>query len=169
MALDRHEEEARLRHGFRRVVVVAFLHVEGAVVGHLEHSDILDFRIAGLVVLRHAGMNAFAAADAAGQIEGVDKFHAVHRLVVAHVRPDPVLPLDLVLDPGQHLLHLLRAELLVIFLQELLGGAEVADLAQRREAGRHRGHAGRQGRRYPQEAAPGHPGFGRIKGHGSRS
>src|SRR5208283_5638511 len=98
VALDRHVEDARLRHRLRRIVVVPLVHVEGAVVGHLQHADVLDLRVAGLVVLRYAGVDALAAADAAGQVEGVDELDAVHWLVVAHMRPDPVLALHLVLD-----------------------------------------------------------------------
>ncbi len=135
--------------------MVALLQVEGAVVGHLQHADVLDLGVAGLVVLGDAGVDALAAADAAGQVERVDKLDPVHRLEIAHVRPDAVLVLHFVLDPGQDDLHLLRGHLLVVLLEELVDGGELPQLAQRGQAGRDRGGAGREHGRGAQEAAAG--------------
>ena len=97
LALHRHVEKALLRHRLGIVIVVGLLHVERAV-RQPQHADVLDLRIARLVVLRDAGVDAFAAADAAGQVQAIDKLDAVHRLEVAHVRADAVLLLDFVLD-----------------------------------------------------------------------
>ena len=107
----------------------------------LEHPDVLNLRTPGLIVLGDAGVHALAAPDAAGEVETVDKLDPVHRLEVAHMRPDPVLFFHLTLDALEDPGHVGRREFLVVFLKELLGVREVAEFTQRRKAGRERGES----------------------------
>ena len=137
LALDGHVEEAFFGDRLRGVVVIALFHVHRAV-RHFEHADVLDFRIPGLIILLDAAVNTFSAANAARQVERINELDAVHGLEVAHVRTNPVLPLDLVFDALKHLGHLFRCQFLVVLLQEFLGGGKIFHFKQRRQTGSQR-------------------------------
>ena len=155
LALHRHVEVTLFRHGFRRIKVVGLVNVQRAV-GQLENADVLNFGIARLVVFRHAGVDAFAAADAARQIQAIDVFDAVHRFQIPHMGAQAVLLLHFVLDSFQNFVHVLRRHLLVVLLQEPLHSGEIVHFQQRLEAGGQRGQAGCQHGGSAQEAAAAH-------------
>src|ERR1019366_9764565 len=98
-----------------------------------------------LFVLGDARVDAFAATDAAGEVQTVNKLDAVHWLEVAHVRTDSVLPLDLALDARDDFGHVAGCEFLVVFLEKLFGGSKVIQLAQRRKARGEGGEAAERG------------------------
>jgi hypothetical protein len=141
LALHRHVEEAFFRNLLRVVVVLRLLEIERTM-RELQHANVLNFRSPREVVFLDAGMDTFAATDAAGEIETINKLDPVHRPQIADVRTDAVLALDLALDPLQHFRHFIRVQLLVVLLQEFLGGREVAELAQGRQTRRERRQPG---------------------------
>src|ERR1017187_8246854 len=57
------------------VVCVGVREVDALVLLHRHHAYPLDLRVARLIVLRHAGIHATPATDAAGDIQGVRKLH----------------------------------------------------------------------------------------------
>ena len=156
LALHRHVEETLLRHLLRIVIVLGLLDVERTV-RHFQHADVLNLRVARLVVFRDAGVDAFAAADAAREVQAINELHAVHRLVKSRTcGRNAVLLFDLVLDALEDLRHVRRRHLLVILLHEPLGGREILHFHQRLETRRQRRQAGGQHRRRAQKAAPVH-------------
>jgi hypothetical protein len=111
-------------------------------------------------------MHAFAAADAARDVEGVDELDALHRLHVAKVRSYAEAVLDLGADPLKSRLHLARRHLLVVLLKELVevrNGARLkfAQWAERRGESRHASDSGGAGTK---KAAPGQLGLGTTLG-----
>src|ERR1041385_798893 len=127
LALHGHVEESLFWHSCWSIIMVAFFHVHRAV-RHLQHADVLNLWIARLIVFFHAGMNAFAAADASSQVQTINKFDAVHRLEIANMRADSVLALDFILNPFEDLLHVFGRQFLVILLQELFCGWKIFHL-----------------------------------------
>src|SRR5262249_39396059 len=81
LALHRHVKKAFLGYARRSVIVVGHFHVQRAM-GHLQYADVLNLGVPRLVVLRDAGMHAFAATDTARQVEAINKFDAVHGFVI---------------------------------------------------------------------------------------
>jgi hypothetical protein len=53
------------------VVHIGMHEIDALRLFHFQDSDIVDLRIAGLIVLFHASINAFAATDAAGNIKTI--------------------------------------------------------------------------------------------------
>ena len=155
LALHRHVEVTLFRHGIRRIKVVRLVNVQRAV-RQPEHADVLDFGIARLVVLRHARVDAFAASDAPGQVQAIDKFDPVHRLQIPHMRAQAVLLFHFVLDPLQNFGHVLRRHLLVVLLQEPLHGGEIVYFQQWLQTRRHRGQPCRQHDGRAKKAPPPH-------------
>ena len=89
------------------VMMVALLDVGGAA-GHFQDTNVLDFRAAALVVLGDTGMHAFAATDAAAQVQGIDKFYSVHRFDVFDFRADGVAAFDFIGNAFQGGGHFIR-------------------------------------------------------------
>src|ERR1043166_6993771 len=123
---------------------------------HLEHANVLNLRIARLIVLRNARMDAFAAADTASQVEAIDELDAVHGLVVLHVRANLVLLLYLPRDAVEDFVHVRLRLFFLVLLKKLLGGTLVGEFAQRREAGGQRRDARSEHRGWAQETAAAH-------------
>jgi hypothetical protein len=135
--------------------VVGVLEIERAM-RELQHADVLNLRIARLVVFRHAGMHAFPAADAACQIQRIDELDAVHGPEVADMGPQTVFVFHLILNALEHLLHLFRREFLVVLLQELVHRAEILEFTQGRKSGGNGGESRGHQRRVAQKAAAVH-------------
>ena len=155
MALDGHVEEALLGNGLGLVIMIAAFEVEGAV-GHLEHADVLDFRCSRHVVLGDAGVDTFAASDAAGEVEAINELDPVHGFVVGDVRAQLVLFLDVFSNPFEHLLHFGGVQFLVVFLEELIDGAEIGEFAEWGETCGEGGESSGDGTGAAQEAASVH-------------
>src|SRR5258708_16092421 len=103
-------------------------------------------------------MDAFAASNAAREVETVNKFPSVHRLIILHMGPDLVLLFDFGRDPSQNFFHVLRRELLVMLLEKSLKRGVIGQITQRFECCSDSRDAGeRQGRR-AKKVAPVHSG-----------
>ncbi len=74
-----------------------------------------------VVVLFVACLGAVAAADADAQIQRIAEFHALDRAVGADLNLYAVALQRVGLKPAQRRLQLLRRELFVVALQEILG------------------------------------------------
>ena len=138
------------------VVVLRLLQVQRPM-RQPHHSDVLDLRIPRLVVLPYARVDALATADAPRQVQRIDELDPVHRLEVAHVRAQSVLPLHFVFDALQHLGHLFRGQLLVILRKELVHGRKIIQMAQRGQARGQRRQAGSQNSRTAQKTPAAQP------------
>ena len=87
-------------------------------------------------------MGAFAAADAAGQVQGVAELHARQRLEVANGRAHAVLLLALVLQRLQDALQVGGLEFAVMLLEQAVEGDLAAFQREQRLERRHQpGHA----------------------------
>lgn len=119
LALHGHIELVGARH---RVHVVGggLLEVDRAHV-HLKHADVGVVGRAVVVVLFVACLGAVAAADADAQIQRIAEFHALDRAVGADLNLYAVALQRVGLKPAQRRLQLLRRELFVVALQEILG------------------------------------------------
>ena len=127
LAGDRHVEMALLRDLGRVVVGVGVAEVDALLLLHLQHADPVQLRVARLVVLLDAGVDAAPAADAAGQVERVGEEHAGQRRRVGHLHRHAalrgVLALHLVERLAQALLrHLAQAPGAAPRQQEAGGG-----------------------------------------------
>ena len=166
LALHRHVELALLGHRLRVVVGVGVLTSTPFVLVHLQHPDPLDLRIAGLVVLLDAGVDAAAAADAAGRGPGRSR---TARPGMAGSLPMwislPYFCLGLLLQAGDDLLELVLGELPEVVLEERLHLV----LAAAGEGGQGPGHGGRGGAQEPRAGRcgfrirPGSAGSGRHR------
>ena len=130
MALHRHVIRSLFRNGWRVVVMIAFFEIEGTI-GHLQDTNVLKFRAAGLVVFLHAGMHALSASDATGQIQGIGEFHAVHGFQVFDMRTNSVFTFHFRLNPGQDIFQLIRRQFPIMFLEKSLYRREGVEVFKR--------------------------------------
>jgi hypothetical protein len=108
LARDREIEVPFSRHLVGLVVRGRVLEVDAVTLLHLEHGDVLELGVAGLVILLHAGMDAAAATDAATDVERVREHHTFDRGLGAYANVDAVLRLVVALEPGDVSLELGR-------------------------------------------------------------
>ena len=73
---DRHVEMAFLGNLGGIVVGVGVREVDALLLFHREHADPVELRVARLIVLLDAGVDAAPAADAAGDVERIGEFDA---------------------------------------------------------------------------------------------
>ena len=141
------------------VMVVALLDV-GRASWHFEHADVLDLWAAGLVILCDTCVDAFTAADTAGEIQCVDELDAVHGLDVSDVGADFVAFLHFVRDALERGGHVLAVHLFVVLLEELGDGEVIgiAELTQRAERGGNGSDRSGRGGAGSEEAATGDAG-----------
>src|SRR3974390_1860961 len=85
LTAHRDVEMAFFRNLRGMVISVCMREVHALVLLHGEHANPLDLRVARLVVLRHAGIDAAPTADAARDIQGISEVHPLCRPRVGHL------------------------------------------------------------------------------------
>ena len=118
LALDRHVELVRVRHGVI-VVGVAVFEIHRAFL-HFQHADVAVAGRAVVVVLMMAGLGAAPAADADAEIERVAEFHAFLRAVVTDGDLRAIVFPGILLKVLKHCGELLLVELTIVLLEKLI-------------------------------------------------